>query len=64
MRAGKFILTHELLERLLKLPKGNYISSIQQSEAERLHAIFEVIVIGEDCPKVIEGNEIPIIDKL
>ena len=61
MRAGKLIVTYDLLAQMLKLPGGNQVAFVSQDDTRRMHGAFEVVIMGDDCPKVGEGQEIPIV---
>ena len=62
MRIGRLILSVELLEQLLHMKEGNHIGRVTQDVKQSFQGTFELSIVGDDCPKIHKGEEIPIIN--
>lgn len=62
MRAGRVIVTYELLAQALGLPSGNEIVAIAPQTADEVGSQrFSIIVAGDDMPKHREGASLQVV---
>jgi hypothetical protein len=58
MRAGQIIVTYEQIAKAIGLPSGNKVTAaVPQSGRDVASGTLRLIVVGDDMPKYVEGQE-------